>query len=88
MRFYLVDLIRQQNNQKNSGVHTRLTAEGVPDKDHMEVEILTLHQALAHLEAIDLELARVVALKFFGVFHLKKWPTSWTSSKARLLRSS
>ena len=72
MRFYLVDLIRQQNNQKNSGVHTRLTAEGVPDNDHMEVEILTLHQALAHLETIDLELARVVELKFFGGFSFEE----------------
>ena len=72
MRFYLVDLIRQQNNQKNSGVHTVMTAEGVPDKDQLEVEVLTLHQALAHLESIDLELARVVELRFFGGFSFEE----------------
>jgi RNA polymerase sigma factor (TIGR02999 family) len=68
MRFYLVDLIRQQNSQKNSGVHTVMSTEGVADTDRMHIDVLSLHQALAHLESIDEELAQVVELKFFGGF--------------------
>jgi len=84
MRFYLVDLIRQQNTLKNSGVHTVLTADGVADTDQLQVDVLTLHQALAHLESIDTDLASVVELKFFGGFSFEEMADIRSVSKSQV----
>ncbi|MCB1581799.1 MAG: hypothetical protein KDI92_01965, partial [Xanthomonadales bacterium] len=72
MRFYLVDMFRQQNAQKNQGLHTVLTTEGVAEDTMLQLDILVLDRSLSELEKIDEHLAQVVELKFFGGFSFEE----------------
>ncbi len=81
MRFYLVDMFRQQLSQKNSGIHTTLATEGVAGEDMMQVDVLALDKALSELENIDGKLAQVVELKFFGGFSFEEMADIMDSSK-------
>lgn len=84
MRFYLVDLFRQQNAQKNSGVQTVLATEGVADNEVMQIDVLALDKALTELEKIDEYLGKVVELKFFGGFSFDEIGDILDSSKGQV----
>ncbi len=84
MRFYLVDLFRQQQSEKNSGIHTVLTTEGVADEDMFQIDVLALDRALSTLEKIDQNLAKVVELKFFGGFSFEEMGDILESTKGQV----
>ncbi len=84
MRFYLVDLFRQRQSIKNSGIHTVLKTEGVADEDRMQFDVLALNQALEKLEVIDKNLAHVIELKFFGGFSFEEMGVVLDSSKGQV----
>jgi RNA polymerase sigma factor (TIGR02999 family) len=84
MRFYLVDLFRQQKSQKNSGIHTVMSTEGVADENTMQIDVLSLDQALNQLENIDDLLAKVVELKFFGGFSFDEMADILESTKGQV----
>jgi RNA polymerase sigma factor (TIGR02999 family) len=84
MRFYLVDLFRQQQSKKNSGIQTVLTTEGVADDDMFQIDVLALDRALTALEKIDQQLAQVVELKFFGGFSFDEIGEIMSSTKGQV----
>ncbi|MGJ8662502.1 MAG: ECF-type sigma factor [Marinicella sp.] len=84
MRFYLVDLFRHQQSQKNSGVQTVMTTEGVADEDMFQIDVLALDRALSGLEKIDENLAKVVELKFFGGFSFEEIADIVESTKGQV----
>lgn len=84
MRFYLVDLFRQQQSQKNSGIHTVMATEGVAEEAMMQVDVLVLDKALSELEVIDDYLAKVVELKFFGGFSFDEMAEILESTKGQI----
>lgn len=84
MRFYLVDLFRQQQSSKNSGIQTAMTTEGVADEDMFQIDVLALDRALNGLEHIDDNLAKVVELKFFGGFSFEEMADILDSTKGQV----
>jgi len=65
MRFYLVELYRTANRKKNAVYLTQFTESFENDESH-EIDVYDVHKALKNLEAINLELAELVELKFFA----------------------
>lgn len=86
MRFYLVDLFRQQHSQKNHGIQTAMATEGVAvaGEDLMQIDVLALDRALSALEKIDDYLAKVVELKFFGGFSFDEMADILASTKGQV----
>ncbi|WP_395376993.1 ECF-type sigma factor [Marinicella sp. W31] len=68
MRFYLVDLVRQANSQKNRGHHTELKLTQIVTDEDINIQLLELDMLLTQLAEIDQELAVITELKFFGGF--------------------
>ena len=96
MRFYLVDLIRQINSQKNEGQITELRITQLIQEENMDFKLLELDRLLDKLFQIDEELASITELKFFGGFtfdeiaEMKEEPKSnifkkWTMAKSYLI---
>jgi RNA polymerase sigma factor (TIGR02999 family) len=96
MRFYLVDLIRQSNNQKNYGIDTELKITQLVKEDNLDIKLLELDRLLDQLFEIDEELGNITELKFFGGFtfdeiaDMKEVPKStifkkWTMAKSFLI---
>ncbi len=84
MRFYLVDLFRQSLSQKNYGIHTVLSTDGVIDEDRMQIDVLALNQALEQLEVIDKNLAQLIELKFFGGFSFEEMGVVMDATKGQV----
>lgn len=96
MRFYLVDLIRQSQNQKNQGISTELKLTQLIQEEDLDLKLLELDRLLNQLYLIDEELANITELKFFGGFtfdeiaEMKELPKSsifkkWTMAKSYLI---
>jgi len=69
MRSVLVDLAREQAADRRGGgvAHITLTTGlGEQIADHADPELLRVHEALQELAQIELRLARVVELRYFG----------------------
>jgi RNA polymerase sigma factor (TIGR02999 family) len=67
MRSVLVDHARQKAAAKRGGSGRRITLAGEPGVDGgPDLDLLALEDALARLEQLDPELARLVELRFFG----------------------
>ncbi len=67
MRQILVDHARRRSRQKRGGGDLPVSlAEGLVPAPERAEELLALDQALAQLEAVDAELARIVEWRFFG----------------------
>ncbi|MCK5941817.1 MAG: sigma-70 family RNA polymerase sigma factor [Planctomycetes bacterium] len=67
MRNVLVDQLRARRAEKRGGARDRVTLH--PDDaatPQPSVDVLELHDALAALERVDADQARVVELRFFG----------------------
>jgi RNA polymerase sigma-70 factor (ECF subfamily) len=68
MRSLLVDHARRRNAEKRGGALERITLSGLSgaeDRDR-DLEILALEDALAQLEQVDPERARLLELRYFG----------------------
>ena len=98
MRRILIDIARATRYQKRGGgaPHVSLD-EALGVGQHLNVEILSLNDALEALEAVDPRKSRVVELKFFGglsveetseVLNISKETVArdWRLAKAWLLR--
>jgi RNA polymerase sigma factor (TIGR02999 family) len=98
MRRILIDVARAARYQKRGGgaPHVSLD-EALGVGQHLNVEILSLNDALDALEAVDPRKSRVVELKFFGglsveetseVLNISKETVArdWRLAKAWLLR--
>lgn len=66
MRRILVDHARQRRARKRGGDLERITLDGVPGSDGIDVDVLDLDQAMEELAVLDARAARVVELRFFG----------------------
>jgi RNA polymerase sigma factor (TIGR02999 family) len=67
MRNILVDFAMSQKAQKRGGNQQRLTLDDVENAIDVDLnEILSIHQALERLAALDERQARVVEYRFFG----------------------
>jgi RNA polymerase sigma factor (TIGR02999 family) len=68
MRSIIVDSIRRRRAERHGGraVRVDLTDDAPNVRQSGEEEILTIHQALQQLEAIDQRLALVVEMRYFG----------------------
>lgn len=84
MRFYLVDLYRQNSAQKNQAAYTVLCDEEVADEKSLDFDVMTLHLALARLEEIDSNLAQLVEMKFFGGFSFTELADLENSTKGQV----
>ena len=67
MRRILVDRARQKNSQKRGGERARIDfrEDLLADIDHSD-EVLAVHDALAHLAAVDPQAAELVKLRYFA----------------------
>ncbi len=66
MRDVVVDYARRQQAAKRGGDAPHVSMEDAPPLPQVEAEeVLTLHEALGRLEAIDARQARVVELRYF-----------------------
>lgn len=98
MRNVLVDYARRKLAKKRGGDRDREGYEGVTIAyEDMQVDMIDLHEAIAELEKIRPEAARIVELKFFGnvtnakiaemMNHSISWvEAKWTFAKAWLRR--
>lgn len=67
MRQVLVDHARRRNAGKRGGALKRVTLESsIADEDTVAADVLDLHDALERLTTNDVELARLVELRFFA----------------------
>ena len=98
MRRILIDMARSTRYQKRGGGAPHVSLEEALGIGHqLNVEIMTLNDALEALEAVDPRKSRVVELKFFGglsveetseVLNISKETVArdWRLAKAWLLR--
>ena len=84
MRFYLMDLLKSKSSQKRKGIDTILSLTKLTGEDKMEVELLTLDEALNELEKIDDNLARIVELRFYWGFSLDEIASLFESNKNKV----
>lgn len=67
MRHILVDHARRKRSLKRGGGRERIDFDQALDcSAQFDHHLLTLNEALTDLEAIDVQLARIVELRFFG----------------------
>ena len=68
MRTIIIDSIRRRCAERRGGGGWRidLSDDMAAEPASAEAEILAVHQALDHLEAMDSRLARVVEMRYFG----------------------
>jgi len=66
MRQILVDHARRRSSLKRGGDRRRVDLRDVPVVERPTLDVILVHEALADLEGMDPELARIVELKFFG----------------------
>lgn len=88
MRNVLVDYARKKLAKKRGGDRDRKGYEGVTIAyEDIQVDMIDLHEALAELEEIRPEAARIVELKFFGkvtnskIAEMMNRSTSWVEAK-------
>ncbi len=98
MRRILVDHARRKRSEKRGGDRQRVTLyDNVGKYEGMDVDLLTLDQALDRLEALDDALADVVKLRYFGGLNIEDIASvletsprsvsrSWTMARAWLKR--
>jgi RNA polymerase sigma factor (TIGR02999 family) len=72
MRHVLVDHARQKRSDKRGGRWQRVTLEGAPGLDAVDVDLLALDEALSDLATLDARAAKVVELRFFGGYSDKE----------------
>lgn len=98
MRRILVDHARRKRSEKRGGDRQRVTLyENVARSEGVNVDLLTLDQALERLEQLDEALADVVKLRYFGGLNIddiasvlnsspRSVSRSWTMARAWLKR--
>jgi RNA polymerase sigma factor (TIGR02999 family) len=98
MRQILVERARARGAIKRGGDKVRVTMdEGAVGKTDPEVDVLAIDAALTKLAQVDLQLARIVELRFFGGLTIAETAEaegvspatvkrSWTLAKAWLRR--
>ena len=84
MRFYLMDLLKGKSSQKREGIDTVLSLTKLTGEDKMEIELLTLDEAINELEQIDENLARIVELRFYWGFSLDEIASIFESTKNKI----
>ena len=73
MRRLLVDHARAHNAEMRAGGLERVPLEeGLMTSSERSNEVLALHDALTHLEAVDPRQAKVVELRYFGGFSVSE----------------
>jgi RNA polymerase sigma-70 factor (ECF subfamily) len=73
MRRLLVDHARARNAEVRAGGLERVELEeGLMVSNERSSEVLALHDALTHLEAVDPRQAKVVELRYFGGFSVEE----------------
>ncbi len=98
MRRILVDHARRKRSEKRGGDQQRVTLyENLAKNEGVDVDLLTLDQALERLEELDEALADVVKLRYFGGLNIddiadvlnsspRSVSRSWTMARAWLKR--
>ena len=88
MRRILVDYARKHRAEKRQGLAgERVSLSGVADPEHgNDVEILSLHEALTDLAALDSRQADIVALRYFGGLTIEEIASAQTVSVATVKR--
>jgi RNA polymerase sigma-70 factor (ECF subfamily) len=67
MRQILVNHAKQRLSEKHGGAHVKISIDEVQPVVHQEAaEIVTLHEALEALQALDPRKASVVEMRYFG----------------------
>ena len=84
MRFYLMDLLKGNNRQKRDGINTVLSLTKLTGENNLDIEVVSLDEALCELEQIDEELARIVELRFYWGFTLDDVAEIFESSKNKI----
>jgi len=70
MRRILIENARRKQTEKHGGGRHRLELhEGLSASESTPDDILALDEALARLESVDPVAARLVTLRYFGVYH-------------------
>jgi RNA polymerase sigma factor (TIGR02999 family) len=71
MRRILVEHARKRRSAKRGGIATRVTLDdAAAPAEPLDVDVLSLHQALTRLEALDARQCSVVELRYFGGLNL------------------
>jgi RNA polymerase sigma factor (TIGR02999 family) len=71
MRRILVEHARKRRSAKRGGIATRVTLDdATAPAEPLDVDVLSLHQALTRLEALDARQCSVVELRYFGGLNL------------------
>ena len=84
MRFYLMDLLKSQGSQKREGIDTMLSLTKLTGEDKLEVELLSLDEAINALEQIDEKLSRIVELRFYWGFSLDEIASLFETNKNKI----
>lgn len=86
MRRILVDQARSRSAEKRGGERPLQLDESIDVPVGAEAEVLAVDEALRALEAVDLELARLVELRFFGGLTIDETATALGVSPATISR--
>jgi RNA polymerase sigma factor (TIGR02999 family) len=88
MRRILVDYARKRDRQKRGGgVAESVTLSGVVDRTAKEdLDVLSLHEALTDLAALDARQGHIVTLRYFGGLTVDEIAESQTISPATVKR--
>lgn len=87
MRQVLVEHLRKRNRRKRGGDRVRVTlVDRLGQAGTPTIDALALHQALARLERIDPEKARIVELRFFGGLSIEETAAALGLSPATVVR--
>lgn len=66
MERVVVDYARQKRAEKRGGDQTRVTLDGLADRNRVDIDIIDLNDALDELGRHDPRAREIVQLKFFG----------------------
>jgi RNA polymerase sigma factor (TIGR02999 family) len=90
MRQILIERARARGAQKRGGAQPRVTLDealvAADGREEPSVDLVALDDALARLEAIDAEQARLVELRFFGGLTIEETAEAMNISPATVKR--
>jgi RNA polymerase sigma factor (TIGR02999 family) len=90
MRQILIERARARGAQKRGGAQPRVTLDealvAADGRESPSVDLIALDEALARLEAIDAEQARLVELRFFGGLTIEETAQAMNISPATVKR--
>jgi len=79
-----MDLLKSKSSQKREGIDTVLSLTKLTGEDKLEVELLSLDEAINELEQIDEKLSRIVELRFYWGFSLDEIASLFETNKNKI----